>query len=726
MAKLKQLLLRACVLMLVLALCAPVLPVAAKPENVSPVRLDTIPDTYELLAQNDHFQLYANKTSLSFKVVDMRNGYVWDSNLDEKAETDRLNKTWVAFASSGISIDYLDQQAIGKRASVTNSPNSIDFKKIEGGFQAVIDFTDASIGLTLIVKLEPAGVSVNVPFASIRESGDFKLGTLYVYPFMGYTREDSIPGYMFIPDGAGTIIRFAAKTKANNMFYGKYYGTDLGMITNLTYDDTVNRPFNMSLPVFGMVHGVEQNAFICIVEKGASYGQIQAHPSGVITNFNFIFNAYTYNESYFQATNRSGDGVTVLQHNTNAFDILQHYRFLFAGDSDYVGLAHSYQDYLVEKGMLKKVQQPDSDISIKLEFLGGDYQKILFWKSFISMTTVRQVSDILKGLGVKNPEVVYYGWQPLGDSEMPPTSLKVEGALGSVEELKTLSGQVSAAGGKLYLYLDPQAAIEHSGGYSIRSDVAMSITTGNIWGVNRNLFINFLNLGNVTSRYTSLSRDVFTKLDAGLALDGIGWMLFSDFKKNHFINREDTIKAYQELLATNPGTTAFYTPNDYMFGFMQAYFDMPITDSNYIYTTETVPFLQVLLAGYVPFYGPALNFSSDLQADLLKQVDYDVYPSYYLTQEATARILDTSSNWIYTSSYAQWGAEVKQTYAWLDKLLGPVKGQEILARQDLAEGVSATTYSNGKMIIVNYNETPFAYGAITVNAQDAVITEVKP
>ncbi len=143
-------------------------------------------------------------------------------------------------------------------------------------------------------------------------------GLLYLYPFFGATREDSIPGYMFIPDGAGSLIQFASTTKATNMFYGRFYGSDLGMVGTLPYDPHAIRPYKMSIPVIGMVHGEKQNAYIAIVEKGASYGEVQAHPAGVITNFNFLATAFVYNESYFQATNRSGAGVTALQHDTNA------------------------------------------------------------------------------------------------------------------------------------------------------------------------------------------------------------------------------------------------------------------------------------------------------------------------------------------------------------------------------------------------------------------------
>jgi hypothetical protein len=684
-------------------------------------------DDYQLVGENETFQLYANKTTLAFKVVDKRSGYIWHSNLDEVTDEDGLNRTWTAFAQSGISIDYLDRSADDERNSLVNAEHTLDFQAVDQGFRAEVMFTDPSITLAVTVRLEADGVRVEVPFASIREADpEFKLGLVHLYPFFGATREDAVSGYMFIPDGAGTLINLAAATKARNMFYGRYYGADLGMISTLPYDPTVNRAFQLSIPVTGMIHGEKEHGFITVVEKGASYGEVRAHPAGVTTRFNFLYSTFIYNQSYFQATNRSGAGVTTLQPRTNAFDIVIHYRFLTGDDSDYVGMARSYQRYLVDVGMLHNLLDAGDAIGIKLEFLGAEKERILFWYRSVPMTTVAEMREMLDGLAVHNTDVVYYGWQPRGAATTFPHSLRIDRSLGTKAELQALVDEVTARPGRFYLYVDPQAALRDEGGYSARNDLAMSITNFNLLGYNRNKVNYYLNLAALTDTYTSLSEDIFAETDAGLALDGIGTTLYSDFKDGHALNREAAIQSYQELVAEAAGSTAFYTPNDYMYGYMDAYYDMPLTDSGYLYTSAVVPFLQIVLAGYVPMYGPAMNFSSNLRADLLRHADFGVYPSYFLTQEATAKILNTSSEWIFSSSFLQWRDEVEQTYAWLNNLLGPVKGEQIAARETLASGVVATTYSNGQQIVVNYNRRPFTGDGLAIEPQDAIIRETVP
>jgi hypothetical protein len=691
----------------------------------------TIPESYQQAAENQHFTLFVDEGTLAIKLLDKRSGFIWHSNLDEVSEDDNLNKTWTAFARSGLSIDYLDQQAKRTRASLSNTNQSTRLRYITHGFEADIDFLDPSIRLTLQVQLEASGLSVEIPFASLQENDPkYRLGVLHLYPFFAAVKEDSVSGYMLIPDGSGTLIPFAASTKASTMFYGRYYGADLGMISKLPHDPMLNRPYTLSLPVSGIVHGTSQ-AFISVIEKGATYAELVAHPAGLITKFNFLYNSFIYNESYFQATNRSGDGITILQPATNSFDIKVHYRFLQGSESDYVGMARSYQSYLLEQGLLPTAplesstsasNTPASDIGIRLEVLGSEKEKVLFWHRPLMMTTLGQMQTILDSLDLPNPQVIYYGWQPLGASSMTPSSLKLEPSLGSRTQLENLIEGVKARGGTFYFYLHPLQAYKQQRGYNPRSDLAMSITTANLESVERNQPSYYFNLEAVQQHYTSLSKDL-ANLEVAWALDGIGSVLYSDFG-SRYTNREQVIQQYQTLLADTKVTTAFYRPNDYVFAHTSSYFDIPLDDSGYIYTSGSVPFLQVVLAGYIPYYGPPLNFSSNLRRDLLRHADYGTYPSFFLTQEVTAKLLNTRSSWIYTSALAQWEQDIKQSYAWLNSLLGPVGGASITARQTLAPGVVATTYSNNKQIIVNYTNQPFNQGPISLAAQDALLREV--
>jgi len=348
-----------------------------------------IPSTYQQAGENEAFALYIDHTTLAFKLLDKRSGYIWHSGLDEPAEGDRLNSSWRAFAQSGISIQYLDERATDRRVSIANAEHTLEVTSVEQGISAQVTFTEygltlgviVQLDLGVIVQLEADGLRVEVPFNSIREENpEFRLGQIFLYPFLGATRGSSIPGYMLLPDGTGSLIPFADTTRATNMFYGRYYGPDAGMYYGpdagmfgaMPYNPRGTDPYPIAYPVFGMAHGEGENAYLSLVEQGAAYGELQVHPAGIITNFNFLYHAFIYNEAYFQATNRAGAGVTTVQRQPNTFDAVVHYRFLTGDEADYVGMARSYQQYLIERDELHRVEFSNPNMGVRLEFLGGD------------------------------------------------------------------------------------------------------------------------------------------------------------------------------------------------------------------------------------------------------------------------------------------------------------------------------------------------------------------
>ncbi len=261
-----------------------------------------------------------------------------------------------------------------------------------------------------------------------------------------------------------------------------------------------------------------------------------------------------------------------------------------------------------------------------------------------------------------------------------------------------------------------------SGGYSERGDAAMSITNQSLQGFNR-LFGYYLTFDTLQRRYTELAQSIQAQLGIGLAIDTIGFVLYSDFRAGHMLNRQESAEAYRQMFASSTARLSFYSPSDYLLGMAQAFYDMPLGSNGYIYTSESVPFLPAVLAGYVPYYGDALNFSPNLEQDVLRHIEYGIWPSYFVTHEPTANMLNTPSSLIYTSSYAQWGEEIRQTYAQLNALLAPVHGQPIVGHERFAADVYATSYANGRRIVVNYGDGAFTIDGVTVAAKSALLLE---
>ena len=152
-----------------------------------------------------------------------------------------------------------------------------------------------------------------------------------------------------------------------------------------------------------------------------------------------------------------------------------------------------------------------------------------------------------------------------------------------------------------------------------------------------------------------------------------------------------------------------YEPNDYMLQYADAYLDIPMSTSQYTYLDDTVPFIQIVLKGYMDYYAPYSNFSANQQEELLRLAEYGAYPSYYLTYEPSYKLKHTNSNDLYTSSFKDWDKKMTDTYHSLNEVLKNVKDATIEDRVQLSNKVVMVEYSNGYHIVVNYSNRDYEY-----------------
>ncbi len=145
--------------------------------------------------------------------------------------------------------------------------------------------------------------------------------------------------------------------------------------------------------------------------------------------------------------------------------------------------------------------------------------------------------------------------------------------------------------------------------------------------------------------------------------------------------------------------------------------------SRFLYATDTVPFLQIVLKGYMDYYAPFSNFSPNQKEDLLRLIEYGAYPSFLLTQSPSYQLAKTPSRNIYTSEYTTWENHIIHYYKIMCDSLLFVKDETIDNRQVLADGVVKVTYSNNTFFFINYTNAAFTDNNITVPAKDFVVVK---
>ncbi|WP_066193294.1 DUF5696 domain-containing protein [Gracilibacillus timonensis] len=680
---------------------------------------------YELVTENDQLALYVEEASLALQIENKQTGHIWNSGVDRTQEYN-LNDTWLSMAHSALTISYMDEGGDESSESILSNDSNVELELVEDGFNARVDMEEADIGIALEVRLTEDSLEFRVPQEAIEE-GDNLLTKMRVYPFLGAeegTANES--GYLFIPDGSGALMRFSEQQLASSAPYqAAIYGEDVGFTRTVTSEEEsrTREAQQITVPVYGVTHAANQDAYVGVIEEGQSFAEILAYPSGVSTDFHWITAEYNYRYQYYQPTSQSMNGYNVFQQEMNGFDIQEKITFLSNDEANYTGMAKSYKNDLQEQERLPEVEDT---VDVRLEFLGGEVKSGLIWDSVQVMTSINELPQMVNRLqqqDVTDMHLVYRGWSEGGLTGALPQKFPLEDKLGSSSDFEEVNQQMEEQGIPLYYYTDYTKAYEGAGDFSGSTDIARKINAEPIFG-NQQREYYYLNPVK-TEEMMAADREQYQDHQMHqLAIDTTGNTLFSDFNSNTI--RSASIPLYQDIFSQLKDTMesiALYTPNDYMFPVMDRYLDVPMYSSNYQFVTDTVPFLQIVLKGDVPYYASFANFQYNPEDELLRMIEYGAYPSFYLTSEPSHELMHTPSSDLYTSQFSDWEEKIVNQYNTMKQSLEPVAGEAINKHIVHETGVVEVQYTNGISIYVNYTNQAKDIRGVTVEAKGYQVVE---
>lgn len=702
--------------------------VYAMPENAS------IGREYIKATENEDYELYLYEPAMSVILKDKATGALIRSTVSDADDDGKNNSTWNAYMKSGIVLTAIKGTTDTYQVDLIKSPNTINYTYFKNGFSAEIYFIEYNFGLTVNVTLEGKDLIAEVLDESITEKGEgMYIGTVSLFPFMGYTYLDSQRGYMLIPDGNGALIYLDDKNKKfTTGFSQMIYGSDIGFAESSTdtllwgFYKTVRDPKKVTAPVFGMVHSDDRLGYLAIVEKGDERASIEAHPNGVMVDYNRCFAKFLVRRIYIQPLNNSNSGtVTTVEADRNHSGMRVRYRILSQDMADYSGMAVSYRDYLLNNDLLTV---KNTDYKTRVDFLGTDREKFLFFTKAVPMTTASQIREIyneLQEAGVKSLLTVYKGWQNGGLYNVPITKYKADSAVGGTSALSALIKDSAKRDYQIYLYNN-----------ALRANPQVSNTTFNsVKRVNkRRLEIN--TWGQVYQYFNYLlpvrTRSILDKFIASyakeginnLALAGITDNIFSYSQSGSFYSRFSCMDSYSSTVSelANSSSLALENPFSYLWDDACAMLDMPVVSSSYMYVDEEIPFFSIVLKGIVPMYSEYVNFEANKKEFLLKMIEAGVYPSFYLTYKDSSDLVYTNSSHLYSTLYETYRGTVIEYDALFRQIAKEVEGALII-RHERFDKVSVVTYNNGAAIYINYSKSPAAVNGYTIEGMSYLIAK---
>ncbi len=694
--------------------------------QIVPSTLDT--HGFELVTTTPHAELWLSEAYHTIRLVDRASGYTWGAIPLENARN--LNTSWKSYGGSIVSIECYDTKNNERRYGLLGNAK-VDYELLADGFSFDANFEELGIALEGRVTLQGNRLTFEIDNNSVVETGDYRIKSLAFVPYFGSVFEDEVEGWFLLPDGPGALMRFQKPGSYIAGFDKKVYGPDLaidqlGEAQSLNAiqrpDDYVVPASQVLMPVYGIAHGTRQNGLLSVIEYGEEYASIVATPAGLgNTRYNSIMVRFEYRQKFGQVTNRSGSSSLVPQEKMNILTPRQSFHILSGEQSAYDQMAVYYRRLLEEGWVLDKASF--DQMTLRLETLGADLKQTALWKKWQVFTTLSDVANMVGELQSEGVDATTVVLRNYTKGNLPGQALN--DSVGTLDALVELQAMLQSGGGHLALYLDPLRA--NADQINQRLQAAHNMSRRPIQMVRNNWDAmypeTFFYRTEVAIAKTRVHLEHFADWD--MAVDQLGSRLYGDFTSGREHTRSENLVQFLGTMnaLTQTHRLALYTPNQIMWPFAHSFYDVPLANGQYLYETDTVPFLPIVLKGSLALYAPALNTMSFSQDRILRMIEYGAYPSFIVTQAESRELTDTPLEDLYSTSFADWKEYIVATYLYMRDALKQVEGQRIVAHKAAAVGRVIVEYEGGSSILINYTDDVWQSVAGIVLPHDYLVFE---
>ena len=585
-----------------------------------------------------------------------------------------------------------------------------------------LDQSDSSsdrpvFNLEMDLRLEGSDLVVEIPYKELQYRSDCPVYTITPFPYFGAADENEDNGYILVPEGGGSLIRYNNGKYSQNTYYANMYGWDQCLGRNFVVHDTRNY-FN----VFGQA--CDGSSYICILEGGAPYASVQAGISGMVSEYNYVNAVYSIcqREDYNVSTMANAAVYAYVDHLSDEESIKQRYRFI--ASDDYVDMAKSYRTYLENEYGKYMTLNTDTEAPMAVEVVGAidKVQQVVGVPVSLplKLTSYKEAADIvtdIKNSGVNNLSVKYVGWCNGGVSQKILKSINTIGVLGSKRDLQKLADTANSLG--VNLYLDGITQYAHRStifnGFNSFTDAARLLTKqraelyhfSHVTYSSRNGFKSYYLLkAPLANKMADNLVDYTVKMGTGVSFQDLGMDLSSDFTKKDTHTREQVMHENEELLKTLDDRGAklmINMGNDYAVPYADMVTNMDLRGSEYTLIDDVVPFYQIAIHGYIDYTGNPINVCGNDIDELLASAEYGAGLSFTVTHESAFAIQKTLYPEYYACEYSAWKDRMLDMYNRYNSELGHTFNQEISDHDVLSPYVSCTTYADGTKVYVNYS-----------------------
>ncbi len=464
----------------------------------------------------------------------------------------------------------------------------------------------------------------------------------------------------------------------------------------------------------------KNHGFVAIVEEGDAMMELIADHSMTTTKYNTVkMRVYprprdTYNvaDAIAGAENKPWSVVSSRKY-TGSYKI--RYMLLTSDelaaekkltntfDTTYVGMALAYRSYLEKQGVLTKLTDADvkENIPLYIETFGAMQTTERFlsipYETMTPLTTFADVNtmyDELAAVGVDNINFILTGYTKGGlTSPKVPYHLKWDKAVSQGDmDFSELTAIAKEKGFGIFPDFDFAFVKQDAmfDGLSLKKHAVKTIddryTSKREYSATKQTYISYFELALSPAYfnhfYTKLTENFLEYDPIGISVSTLGMYLNSDFDEDEPYNRADaedfTVKAFA-YLNENYKKVMTAGGNAYTWKYVDYITDVALDSSRYSAAAASVPFLGIVLHGYVEFAGNPINMEGNTDYALLKALESGAGLQFILSYRNTNNLKeDELLSKYYSIRYNIWKDDMISMYNEVNGLLKGVQTSAIV------------------------------------------------
>ena len=511
----------------------------------------------------------------------------------------------------------------------------------------------------------------------------------------------------------------------------KYYASVTGAQDSVP---TLVQQFGPTIGNSAMVETkrVQSRGYVAIMQEGDALTDIMTYHAGSLSDYNtvkMVFNPRPSDSYNLQDSISVGSDATWTVVSERKYVGNYKIRYIMLGDSElaeeqgitdyyetsWFGMALAYRDYLDTNDYLTRLTKEEvgNDIPLYIETFGAleTTQRIMsipvdVMTPLTTFEDVKTMYDELAEAGITNINFKLTGYANGGMYSTVPSKLKWEKAVGGKEGFQALvdyAAEVNAKGDGSKLGIFPDfdfSYINYSetfDGVNKRNDAVKTIddryASYREYSATKQKHESHYQLAISPSRFSKFYEKLtanYLKYDNinGISVGTLGNTLNSDFDEDDPYNREDskefvaTALEYLSGMKNNQGQEIELMSeggNAFTWKYLDHLLDVSLDSSRNNDAAHAVPFVGVVLHGYVNFTGTALNMEGNIQYAMLKAIENGASPYYILSYQNTQNLKDYEIlSHYYSVRYDIWKEDVIELYTELNGVLGDVQDKLII------------------------------------------------